>query len=128
MDDNMATVREEARRKGGEELVAKIDAAAAEEREFTKLLDERISKALEQPEGDDRKIALAALTEALSATLGRVTVAYASATETPDAQIMVMAIRSLVGSVQIAIDDRTAADNDVAAMIKKGWTKPEGGF
>lgn len=118
MDDNMATVREEARKKGGDELVAKIDAAREKEKALLKELDARLAEALALPEGDERKMGVVAITEALSTAYGKAAVAHGKINGTDDAQIMVLAIRSLVNSIQLAMADRDTAESGVMDMIK----------
>jgi hypothetical protein len=126
MDDNMARVREEARKLGGDELVAKIDAATKEERALVDKISAEIDGAVALPEGEVRDVTLAALSEALSTLLGRASVAYGKARKIDDAGVMVMSIRSLVNSIQIAFDDRDAADGDILSKIKSGFIPPKG--
>lgn len=120
--DQMAGIREEARKRGGDELVAKVDAAHARENALTTRLNEMISEEIAAlPEGadvEDRGMAFTALTEALSAAYGRATVEFGKITKTSDGQLMVLAVRSIANSIQVAMADRDATDSGVAEMIK----------
>ena len=119
MDDNTASVREEARKRGGDELVAKVDAALAQEMALADEMKARMDAIMAQPEGEERTMAMVAMNEALSTSYGRSCVAYGKANNVDDAQIMVLAIRSLVNSVQTAIDDRDAGTAGILDLIVK---------
>ena len=125
--DNTAQIREEARKIGGDELVAKVDKMISGEQSYEASLQAMLDAALAMPEeGDERLFALVSLTEALSTAYARSAVAYGKQKNVPVSQIMVVAIRSVVGSIQSAVDDDQATENDVLSMIKKGFTPPKG--
>lgn len=126
MTDSIASIREEARKKGGEELVSKLDAALDGVRDLTTTLDDRIINAQAKPEGDERTMALVAITEALSMAYARAAVAYGKTNNVDNSQIMVLSIRSLVASIQTAIDDQQATANDVLGLIKAADQKMKG--
>ena len=121
MHDNTAQVREDARKRGGEELLAKVDAAIATAAEFEKTLKERLEQALAIEDKDTRLYAVVGVVEALSTAFGQAAVAYGNENKTHDSQVMVLAIRSIVNSIQTAQDDRDAKSGDVLAAIKKGF-------
>jgi uncharacterized membrane protein len=118
MNDNIAFIREEARKKGGDELVAKVDVALSRERENSKIIAAMLDTAMSQPEGDERTMAVVAVNEALSQQLGRAAIAHGQLNNVSDAQIMVLAIRSLVQSIQTAVADRDAEKGDVLSLIE----------
>lgn len=118
MHDNTAQVREDARKRGGEELLAKVDAAIATAAEFEKTLKERLEQALATEGEDARLYSIVGCVEALSNAFGRAAVEYGKANKTDDSQIMVLSIRSIVNSIQTALEDREAKDSDVLSMIR----------
>lgn len=113
----MAQVREEAREIGGEELVAKIDAASKSERELNAAFVVLINAASEGREGQDLQLALTAINEALSQTFANAVVRYGEASDTSDGEIMVLAIRSLSNSIQVAMSNRDTKNSGVFETI-----------
>lgn len=124
--DSFAQVREEARKRGGEALVKKVDAAQEREAALTKQFDEMISEAMAtEGDADARSLAMIALTEALSTAYARATIKYAEATNIGDGEAMVISIRSVSSNIQDAMADRDATKGDIIGQIKACRAKPK---
>lgn len=121
-----AKVREEARAKGGDELVAKIDRIAEREakllKEIRALADALIADADSE---DDKLYANVAVNEALSAAYAAYSVAYGKSKGVGDGQLLVLSLRSITNNIQMCFEDRDAAAGGILEKIKGAFSKPE---
>lgn len=120
MHDGMAAAREAARKEGGEELVAKMDAALEKEKVFSKKVADMVAEiTADITDEDEKKMAIVAVNEALSKAYASATVMYGQHMKLEDSQVIVLAIRSLVNNVNIAQADAEVDKSGVLDLIKK---------
>lgn len=124
--ESMASIREEARKRGGDELVEKIDVAHAKQVAFAKQLQAMEDSVVKEGDTEEGLLAMAALSEALSEAFSRIAVRYGGGKVHTDQEVMVLAIRSLTNNLQVAFADRETAKGGILEKIKRGFVAPKG--
>lgn len=124
MNKDHASVREEARRLGGEELVALVDAGIAREAVFRNRIGEMLDECKALPEAnDERKLAYVALVEALSETFSIAAVAYAKLQGNNVNEVTNLGIQSIANNIRVAWHNHEVEANDILGKIKEAAEK-----
>jgi len=117
-------IKEAARKAGGEALVARIEQAAKIEKDVFAKVADIIEAAVRGLEGDDEKVALAAICEALSQSYANAAVVYTyRAFDSERSQGVLTAVKSLTNSMNVAFDDLDAERHKVGDRIKAAAAK-----
>ena len=111
-------LREEARKVGGDKLVAQLDKAALLEKQLSKQVAALMTNAIEGLEGDEEKVALAACCEALSQAFANVAAVYTiKALDCDKTQGILTAVKSLTNSMNTAYADLETIEGDTLHKI-----------
>lgn len=122
------SMRDEARKMGGEEAVAVVDASQKMQRELFAKLSEITEAAVEGKEGLEEQIALVSLCEALSASFANVVAVTAKKCLGKDrAGAVQMAIKSVASNINEAFDTlveiNSMSSEQVADLIGEAVAK-----
>lgn len=124
MNKDFAQVREEARRIGGEELVARVDAGIAKKADFRNRIGKMLDECKAAPEAnEERKLAYVALVEALSETFSIAAVAYAKMKGNSVTEVTNLSIQSIANNVRVAWHNHAVEENDILGKIKEAAEK-----
>jgi hypothetical protein len=110
-------IREEARKVGGEEAVARIDAATAIEDKALASFMTIIDATIAGKDGMERETALAALCEATSTAFAKVATEYLVLAKEDRTTGMVMAVQSVTGNMTQAFDTLDAEAGGIKDQI-----------
>jgi glycine/serine hydroxymethyltransferase len=117
-------IREVARKHGGDELVAKLDAGVEIERDVFKRVTEIVEEKVAGLTDMDEQVALSAVCEALSSALANVVVVTTvKAFDGDRAGGILTAIRSLSGNINQAFEDLDVMAGGVADKITEAAAK-----
>lgn len=120
-------IREEARKAGGEALVAKVDAAKELEATILKgarLIIDEAMKFDKNESDEDRELTMIALCEAFSTAYAYVCVRHGDVTKASDGETLVSAVRSLSGNIEQERENLAAEKGGVAEKILEAARKP----
>jgi len=112
-------LREQARRAGGDELVAQLDRAAVLERDIFKQVSVIVEDSVRGFEGTEEQARLAAACEALSSALANATAILTIKAFSSRSDGIMTAVKSLSGNLNKAFEDIDAIENGVSGKIKK---------
>ena len=112
-------IREEARKLGGDELVAKMDRADEMRTKLQDQLAELIGAFCEGSEGEERVLRFAVCCEALSDIFSRTAALNVEATDHDRSGGIMCAVKSVTSNMNCAFEDIDAAKSGVLDLINK---------